>query len=75
MELGLRPCLKNGLVKLFNTAIGFRMVPHAPSFLSGINRLTAALRHVGGFSVSVFTAIPGSSGSSDYYGSCVTMPV
>ena len=27
-----------------------------------------------GFPVSVFTAIPVSSGSSDYYGSCVTMP-
>ena len=35
--------------------------------------ITASLRHVDGFPVSVFTAFPVNSGSSDYYGSSVTI--
>ena len=48
------------------------MVPRAPSSLV-LKWLAAVLRHVGGVTASVFTAIPVSSGSSDYYDSSVTL--
>ena len=48
-------------------------MPHAPFFV--FSKLTASLRHVGGFPASGFTAFPVNSGSSDYYGSSVALPI